>query len=138
MELWVRALDGIAIADLAEEGVDLTPLFQTQEDNSEEITVETNNLQQIIKNRDDYLKIIKRLAVKFAHLERNDGSRIEFSQEVLEGWAGFPEMVGLIICCAFMAARNISGNSESSSDGNDSPTVQPNGEPTTETTESVV
>ena len=37
MTLWVRALDGNMMADLAEDGVDLSPLFRKKKEDTEEI-----------------------------------------------------------------------------------------------------
>lgn len=141
MTLWVRALDGNMMADLAEDGVDLSPLFRTKKEDAEdaeEIELRDDAVEAIKQNRADYLALMRRLVVKFEGLKRADGSPIEYTPEVVDGFAGYPELVVTVIAAAFMVARDIAGNSESSSDGNDSLTAQPNGEPTTETTESVV
>ena len=137
MTLWVRALDGNMIADLAEDGVDLSPLFRAKEEDAEEVELRDNVLEAIKKNREQNLAVVRRLIVKFEGLKRADGTPIEYTPEVVDGFAGYPEIVVTVIAAAFMVAREMSGNSESSSDGNNTPTTQPNGEPTIETTENV-
>ncbi len=165
MTLWVRALDGNMMADLAEDGVDLSPLFQTKEDegaakietletlaerfdlqDDKEIRAEIQALlakqqesaiEAIKRNREQYRILVRRLVVKFEGLKRSGGTPVECNEKSIDGFAGYPEMVVTVIAAAFMVARDIAGNSESSSDGNDTQTALPDGEPTTSTTENV-
>jgi hypothetical protein len=134
MTLWVRPLDGNAIADLAEEGVDLSPLFQEKQE-TDEVELRDDAIEAIKRNREQYRAVVRRLVVKFEGLKRIDGTPIECSDQTIDGFAGYPEIVITVIAAALMVARDISGNSESSSDGNDTQTTQPDGEPTPETDE---
>lgn len=133
--IWVRALDLNVMADLADEGVDLTMLFKESDSNPDEVELKPDVLEIVKENRDKFRKVVRRLLVKFEGFRRSDGSPIPFNEQTLEGMAGFPEFVFMVILAAWQVSRDIEGNSESSSDGSSTQTAQPDGEPTSETAE---
>jgi hypothetical protein len=111
---WIRALDGVAVAALAREGVDLEYLATGGGD-------EESASQRVIKTTDACQAILERFVAKWEGLKRADGSIIDFSEENLAALSGFPEIVVTVLGAAVQLAREQEGNSESSSAGTEIP-----------------
>ena len=122
---YIRALDALALAELAEAGVDLAAVGI----NPDEETV----LSWMARNASQFSFIVSRLVVKFDGLRRADGTVIECNEQTIAGLAGYPQLVGAIIRGGFDVAMELEGNSAGSSDGNGTPSALPGGEPINET-----
>lgn len=133
--IWVRALDFNMMADLADDGVDLTMLFKESDSNPEEVELRPNVLEIVKDNREKFRKVVRKLLVRFDGFKRSDETPIPFNDETKERMAGYPEFVFMVILAAWQVSREIEGNSESSSDGSSTQTAEPNGEPTSATAE---
>lgn len=140
---WFRPLDGNAIRDLADEGVDITGILaaigRVTKGEAAEVqhagaaAADDDVLARVRSNNDQARAIVRRLIARWEGLKRADGSPIECNDETMQGLAGYAEMVVLTIIGGMTVARELQGNSASSSAGKPTPISGPAGELTDET-----
>ena len=137
---WVRALDGNAMRDLADAGVNMGLILTGMQEavakgemTEAESLSDEQMLQRVKANIDNARAIVDRLLVKWEGMKRADGSPVECNEKTRQTIAGYPEIVTMLIVAALSVARDTQGNSESSSAGTSTLISVPAGEPIDET-----